>query len=90
VRGLEAEPWGMSRMSPFPAFDDTAINCRLFLDPLTQTGRYVDRSGQIVEAGKHGTNRKKSTATEPPSPDSGGSKPPRPGNPDSTTDYESD
>ncbi|MGH3241124.1 MAG: putative ATP-grasp-modified RiPP [Spirillospora sp.] len=27
------------------------------LDAATQTGRYLDQRGQVIEMGKHGTNR---------------------------------
>ncbi|MEV4098287.1 putative ATP-grasp-modified RiPP [Streptosporangium saharense] len=55
-----SRPWGLSRSRPFPAFDPAAapVTFRVDLDPVTQTGVYRDReSGQIIEAGKHGTNK---------------------------------
>lgn len=33
------------------------------LDPATQTARYFDLSGQLIEIGKHGTNKTIGTAS---------------------------
>jgi putative ATP-grasp target RiPP len=58
------------------------------LDEVTQTARYTDAAGQVVEMGKHGTN-----ATKPTTSMSGGGdgNNPQPQTADdSTPDYESD
>jgi putative ATP-grasp target RiPP len=60
----------------------------LTLDALTQTAHYIDAAGQVVEMGKHGTNRTTGTASI-----SGGGdgQSPRPQTQDDhTTDYQSD
>ncbi|SDI17541.1 putative ATP-grasp target RiPP [Sinosporangium album] len=80
-------PWGISRMAPFPPPDGIAPNYRVVLDPVTQAGNWVDPMGQVIEAGKHGTNVNKSTATQPAGPDGGDGKPPPPAKPDSVTDH---
>lgn len=52
-------PWGVSRMSPYPdviEFPEYTVT----IDPETQTGRYVDAAGTVVEM-KH---RKSNTGTE--------------------------
>lgn len=53
-------PWGLRRMVPYPAF--APGYARTELDPATQTARYFDADGQVLEMGKHGT----STGTNPP------------------------
>lgn len=69
-------PWGATRLVPFsgPA---GAGYAGLELDPGTQTTRYLDASGQPIEAGKHGTNKAQNTSNptgggdgrQPPEPD---------------------
>ena len=87
---LPVIPWGVSRMAPFPPPDGTIPDYRVVLDPVTQTGRWVDPTGQTIETGKHGTNQNKPTATQPSGPDGGDGQPPPPAKPDSTTDHVSD
>ncbi|MEU9891167.1 putative ATP-grasp-modified RiPP [Sphaerisporangium sp. NPDC051017] len=87
---LPVIPWGISRMAPYPP-PETVPDYRVVLDPVTQTGNWVDPTGQIIEAGKHGTNKAKPSATQVQSgPDGGDGKPPPPPKPDSTTDYTPD
>ncbi len=80
-------PWGFQLMtdrlptSPPPY-------ARVALDPCTQTAAYFDAAGQIVEMGKHGTNKTKGTASMSGGGD--GAKPKPQTQDDSTTDYESD
>lgn len=54
-------PWGLDRMRPFPHPLEPGYT-HVELDMATQTGRYFDPSGQLIEAGKHGTG----TDTQPP------------------------
>ncbi|MFI0367761.1 putative ATP-grasp-modified RiPP [Actinomadura sp. 1N219] len=80
-------PWGWTRMTArLPA----APPCyaQVALDAATQTGRYLDQQGQVIEMGKHGTNRQTSTASKSGGGD--GNKPQVQTVDDSTTDYESD
>ncbi|MFD6987570.1 putative ATP-grasp-modified RiPP [Streptomyces sp. NPDC059943] len=58
------------------------------LDPVTQTARYTDSAGQVVEMGKHGTS--KTTGTASMSGGGDGQSPPEQTQDDHTTDYESD
>ncbi|MEU2565089.1 putative ATP-grasp-modified RiPP [Streptomyces longispororuber] len=58
------------------------------LDAATQTARYTDAAGQVVEMGKHGTNRTTGTATVSGGGD--GQDPQPQTQDDNTTDYESD
>lgn len=81
-------PWGLRLMTDRLAVSPP-LYARATLDPSTQTARYFDEVGQVVEmAGKHGSNKSRSTASM-----SGGSDGARPGaqtQDDTTTDYESD
>ncbi|MEV7602979.1 putative ATP-grasp-modified RiPP [Kitasatospora sp. NPDC089797] len=52
-------PWGTRRMAPFPA--QAPAYSRVQLDPETQTGRYFDAEGAVMEMPGHGT----STGTQP-------------------------
>jgi putative ATP-grasp target RiPP len=61
---------------------------RVELDPATQTARYLDDGGQVIEAGKHGTNKTTGTATRSGGGD--GAKPQEQVQDDSTTDYAPD
>ncbi|MCL6737427.1 putative ATP-grasp-modified RiPP [Streptomyces neyagawaensis] len=58
------------------------------LDAATQTARYTDAAGQVVEMGKHGTS--KTTGTASVSGSSDGQNPQPQTQDDNTTDYESD
>ncbi|MFS4093963.1 putative ATP-grasp-modified RiPP [Streptomyces sp. AF1A] len=58
------------------------------LDPVTQTARYTDDTGQVVEMGKHGTSRTTGTASVSGGGD--GQQPQTQTQDDHTTDYESD
>ncbi|MEU1465486.1 putative ATP-grasp-modified RiPP [Streptomyces sp. NPDC005727] len=58
------------------------------LDPSTQTARYTDAAGQVVEMGKHGTS--KTTGTASMSGGGDGQNPQPQTQDDNTTDYESD
>ncbi|MGQ4516812.1 putative ATP-grasp-modified RiPP [Streptomyces sp. DW26H14] len=58
------------------------------LDALTQTAVYTDATGQVVEMGRHGTN--KTTGTASMSGGGDGQKPQSQTQDDHTTDYESD
>ncbi|MER6473874.1 putative ATP-grasp-modified RiPP [Streptomyces collinus] len=58
------------------------------LDPATQTARYTDATGQVVEMGKHGTS--KTTGTASMSGGGDGQNPQPQTQDDNTTDYESD
>ncbi|MFI0451943.1 putative ATP-grasp-modified RiPP [Actinomadura sp. 6N118] len=72
---------GRRRVTPLPY-------TRVVLDPATQTARFLDASGQVVEMGKHGTNKTKGTGTMSGGGD--GDKPQPQTQDDNTTDYESD
>ncbi|MER8120447.1 putative ATP-grasp-modified RiPP (plasmid) [Streptomyces cavourensis] len=58
------------------------------LDPSTQTARYTDTAGQVVEMGKHGTNQTSPTTSMSGGGD--GSNPQPQTADDSTPDYSSD
>ncbi|WP_030786119.1 putative ATP-grasp-modified RiPP [Streptomyces sp. NRRL S-920] len=58
------------------------------LDPATQTARYTDAVGHVVEMGKHGTS--KTTGTASMSGGGDGQNPQPQTQDDNTTDYESD
>nr|WP_041820522.1 putative ATP-grasp-modified RiPP [Streptomyces davaonensis] len=58
------------------------------LDAATQTARYTDAAGQVVEMGKHGTSRTTGTASMSGGGD--GESPQPQAQDDHTTDYESD
>ncbi|MGW7004160.1 putative ATP-grasp-modified RiPP [Streptomyces sp. NPDC054933] len=58
------------------------------LDASTQTARYTDAAGQVVEMGKHGTS--KTTGTASMSGGGDGQNPQPQTQDDNTTDYESD
>lgn len=85
VRG--SGPWGLSRVTDrLPA--SPPGHAEVVLDPVTQTARYLDHQGRVIEAGKHGTNRSASTATKSGGGD--GNAPQVQTADDSTTDYEQD
>jgi putative ATP-grasp target RiPP len=58
------------------------------LDPPSQTARYTDTAGRLVEMGKHGTS--KTTGTASMSGGGDGQNPQPQTQDDNTTDYESD
>ncbi|MGC9376173.1 putative ATP-grasp-modified RiPP [Streptomyces sp. MH13] len=58
------------------------------LDPVTQTARYTDTAGQVVEMGRHGTSRTSGTVSVSGGGD--GQQPQPQSQDDTTTDYESD
>ncbi|MFD9565359.1 putative ATP-grasp-modified RiPP [Streptomyces sp. NPDC059994] len=58
------------------------------LDPGSQTARYTDTAGQVVQMGKHGTS--KTTGTASVSGGGDGQNPQPHTQDDNTTDYESD
>jgi putative ATP-grasp target RiPP len=58
------------------------------LDAATQTARYLDKAGLVVEMGEHGTS--KTTGTASMSGGGDGEKPTPQSQDDVTTDYESD
>ncbi|MEE1931298.1 putative ATP-grasp-modified RiPP [Streptomyces sp. TRM 70351] len=64
------------------------LYARVVLDPGTQTARYTDAAGQVVEMGKHGTSRTTGTASVSGGGD--GQDPQAQTQDDHTTDYESD
>ena len=85
--GSQGVPWGWGRMTGrLPTTPPPYTN--LVLDPRTQTGRYLDQHGQVIEMGKHGTNRTKGTASMSGGGD--GNQPQPQMHDDHTTDYESD
>ncbi|MDX2925795.1 MULTISPECIES: putative ATP-grasp-modified RiPP [Streptomyces] len=80
-------PWAMrlvtDRLAVSPA-PYTSVT----LDPATQTARYTDAVGRVVEMGKHGTSRTSGTASVSGGGD--GQQPQPQSQDDTTTDYESD
>ncbi|WP_435279772.1 putative ATP-grasp-modified RiPP [Streptomyces sp. 1222.5] len=63
-------PWGVGRMAPYPTM--APAYARAELDPPTQTARYLDFAGQVMEMPGHGTSTGTSPATGT-SPDGNGS-----------------
>lgn len=62
-------PWGVSRMAPYPTMAPSYATATL--DKTTQTARFLDRTGNVMEMPGHGT----STGTAPStgtSPDGNG------------------
>ncbi|WP_425540909.1 putative ATP-grasp-modified RiPP [Streptomyces coeruleorubidus] len=80
-------PWGMrlvtDRLPVRPPSYATVV-----LDGSTQTARYRDAMGQVIEMGKHGTSRTTGTASVSGGGD--GQNPQPQTQDDNTTDYESD
>ncbi|MEU3657874.1 putative ATP-grasp-modified RiPP [Streptomyces sp. NPDC032161] len=60
----------------------------VMLDPLSQTARYTDTTGRVVEMGNHGTSKTTGTASMSGGGDGQGPQPQA--QDDNTTDYESD
>ena len=80
-------PWGLTRMTDrLPA--SPPPYCEVVLDPVSQTARFYDRQGLVIDMGRHGTNKQTSTASKSGGGD--GARPQPQTNDDSTTDYESD
>ena len=70
--------------------DSGHVPYRVHLDPVKQTGVYTDPvTHQPIEAGKHGTNTQKPSATAPPTGDGSSGDAPK-GRPDSTQDWVQD
>ncbi|MEU5143269.1 MULTISPECIES: putative ATP-grasp-modified RiPP [unclassified Streptomyces] len=87
TRAMARSPWALRLVtdrlpvSPVPYSSAT-------LDATTQTARYTDATGQVVEMGKHGTSRTSGTASVSGGGD--GQQPQSQSQDDTTTDYESD
>ncbi|MEV5681529.1 putative ATP-grasp-modified RiPP [Streptomyces sp. NPDC052179] len=64
-------PWGVRRMVPYPTFAPTYD--RVELEPVTQTGRYFDPAGQVMEMPAHGTSTGTNPATNTGNPSDGSS-----------------
>ncbi|MCT9144166.1 putative ATP-grasp-modified RiPP [Streptomyces violarus] len=62
-------PWGVRRMAPYPAM--APGYARVELDRTTQTARYFDADGHVLEMGKHGTSSGTSPATNTGNPSDG-------------------
>src|SRR5690606_2830148 len=62
-------PWGLRRMAPYPAVAPSYA--RVELDPATQTGRYLDAAGQVMEMPGHGTSTGTRPATNTGNPSDG-------------------
>ncbi|WP_019629832.1 putative ATP-grasp-modified RiPP [Actinomadura atramentaria] len=80
-------PWAMRLAAdrlPFPPPSYATVE----LDAASQTARYLDAAGQVIEMGKHGTNRTLATTSKSGGPDGEGPRPQVAD--DSTPDYESD
>ena len=83
----ECVPWGVRLMADRLPEAPPAY-ARAELDPASQTARFYDAGGFIVDMGKHGTNRTRGTATRSGGGDGKNPQPQR--TDDNTTDYESD
>ncbi|WP_181804959.1 putative ATP-grasp-modified RiPP [Streptomyces shenzhenensis] len=55
-------PWGAGRLTPYPTVTHRPY-ASVTLDPDTQLGVYTDRSGTVIEMGKHGTSKGTETST---------------------------
>ncbi|MQS39808.1 putative ATP-grasp-modified RiPP [Streptomyces katsurahamanus] len=87
MRGV---PWGLGLVRDRLPVSPPAY-ARVELDPVTQLARYRDADGQVVEMGKHGTNKTKGTASMSGGSGGGDGEAPKPQvQDDVTTDYESD
>ncbi|WP_424536291.1 putative ATP-grasp-modified RiPP [Sphaerisporangium viridialbum] len=88
VRDQHRQPWGLTRVAPFPPVVGVPNRTyRVELDPDTQTGIYRDTvNGDVIEAGKHGTNKQTSKSTATTGQD--GANPTS--DSDSVTDYDND
>ncbi|MFJ3906153.1 putative ATP-grasp-modified RiPP [Streptomyces sp. NPDC090025] len=66
-----AVPWGVQRMAPYPA---TAPGwTRAEIDPDSQTARYFDAAGQVMEMPGHGTSSGTNPSTNTGNPSDGSS-----------------
>ncbi|MFI9630569.1 putative ATP-grasp-modified RiPP [Streptomyces sp. NPDC052042] len=80
-------PWAMRLVTDrFPA--GLPPYAAVTLDPLSQTARYTDTAGRVVEMGNHGTSKTTGTASMSGGGDGQGPQPQA--QDDNTTDYESD
>lgn len=57
-----APPWGVGRLAPYPN-PVHLPHARVYVDPTTQLGVFLDRDGAVVEMGKHGTSSGTETST---------------------------
>lgn len=80
-------PWAMRLVTDRLPIGEPSY-ASVVLDGGTQTARYTDTAGQVVEMGKHGTSKTKGTASFSGGGD--GQKPQPQTQDDNTTDYESD
>lgn len=55
-------PWGLRRMEPY-ANTELLSYTHVGVDPVTQTGVYLDPCGRPIEAGRHGTGTDTKSAT---------------------------
>ncbi|MFC8002120.1 putative ATP-grasp-modified RiPP [Streptomyces olivaceus] len=62
-------PWGLRRMAPYPALAPSYA--RVELDAASQTGRYFDASGAVMEMPGHGTSTGTRPATNTGTPSDG-------------------
>lgn len=87
---MENVPWGFRLMTDrLPASPPWYSSVEL--NPVTQIARYTDASGEVLEMGKHGTNKTVGTASmSGGSPGSDGEAPKEQTQDDVTTDYEPD
>ncbi|MGQ4517087.1 putative ATP-grasp-modified RiPP [Streptomyces sp. DW26H14] len=84
---ITPQPWGLSRMAPYPT--SAPSYARAELDPATQTATYYDLTGALMEMPGHGT----STGTNPPTGTgnpSDGNQPGGSGNGDADTGNDTD
>jgi len=68
---LTPPPWGIERMAPYPAMAPSYA--RAEIDPDTQTARYFDATGQVMEMPGHGTSTGTKPATNTGNPSDGSS-----------------
>ncbi|MFJ7266350.1 putative ATP-grasp-modified RiPP [Streptomyces sp. NPDC099050] len=62
-------PWGLRRMTPYPAFAPSYG--KVELDPVTQKGRYFGADGNVMEMPGHGTSSGTNPATNTGNPSDG-------------------
>ncbi|MEV5136212.1 putative ATP-grasp-modified RiPP [Streptomyces syringium] len=55
-------PWGIGRLAPYPTTTHRP-HATITIDPDTQLGVFRDRSGHVIEMGKHGTSSGTETST---------------------------
>ncbi|WP_406337397.1 putative ATP-grasp-modified RiPP [Streptomyces sp. NBC_00649] len=63
---LTPAPWGLRRLAAYPT-GETPLHTRVEIDPVTQTGRYLNADGVVVMSPGHGTSSgtNPSTGTSP-------------------------